>query len=689
VFHSSQTAPGYPSNIHQIGGSGGSVMLTWDAPKDSGGTAIVGYRVYRDYRLLTPQPVYPPYLDCGNGLLASTQYLYNVAAVNASRLEGRLGSVLVVTPPVSAPQQVLSMSLVTGTISWLNVTVATGCDRGGSSAMSYQFLVVRDEVPIASGFFACCQFLLTGLEAGQAHQVSVRIANEVATLDWVNRTFTTTSGIPATPALELQRANSHSLVLSAAFHDGLPDREIIAYDIAAYQEGNLVQGSTFPCDSIIGPGLRACLSTFRIDGLSPKTLYQIASRAVGPKGMSDWSSQSFTTSNESSGSLEFVSQVYAANNGGTANITVRRANGTAGSLSVVLNVSQPETVTLQCDCFFGEGCSCGLELVSSGATSRPGILTFLDGQDTQTIQVSVWEDDPRVVEPMTVVLVLLGSAAGVVGVQSQAVLQLSPSQRTGFPSFTRSEVDVLENSSYARINIVRLNGSSGAIALDVETFDILSTAFKHYIPLSQTIQMADRQSLSTLWVRLIDNRYYEGTRVFGVRLRERAVTNSSGGMTTSRQRSLSTRRVRIIDDEDPSMLLPATPLGLNASRVTGGEIELVWQAPNATTVQTSGYMIRVSTPSNGTDVFSMYNTSSVATFILSSLQPATLYRFQVAAWNAYGISEFSTTNLALTTGPSPPSAPLNLRTNITGSSFIGLAWDAPRDLGGNSRSASR
>ncbi|GLD91908.1 hypothetical protein PINS_up000441 [Pythium insidiosum] len=264
------------------------------------------------------------------------------------------------------------------------------------------------------------------------------------------------------------------------------------------------------------------------------------------------------------------------------------------------------------------------------------------------------------------------------GVQRVVVVHIGPNQDRGVVSFARSRSSVAEDASSVTVNVVRVNGSTGNLIFGVETFDVSSptNASRAYVPLVQNVTMKDRETRVSFAIQLVDNPYYEGNRTFGIRVRDVLASGVRG--------SISARQILVFDDDDPAKLLPSAPANVNTTRRTGGQLEITWDAPAQFNMSTggSGFIIRVTTPGERDNFFNLFNVSTPA-FTLSGLQPTTLYRFEVATWSLFGTSAFTQALLAMTSAPTPPSAPRNLRVSNTTSTTVTLQWDPPQDAGGS------
>jgi hypothetical protein len=617
---------------------------------------------------MTPIMVQPPFYDCG-GLFASSKYSYGVVAVNGSLNEGKMVILNTWTERLTIPLPPF-YTLQSRTVSSLNFNLIPHCDIGGSNDVSFQYSLDKNGSIVQSGTVSCCILHFENLESSSIYVVSIRAINDAGASSWVSASYSTSTGIPKKPLLRLLKTNTFSFLV-----DIEPpvdnDREIISYTFNVFQEEQLITNSTIQCNDTVGPTHLQCGRSVRFDNLNRNTTYNVTVLALGPFGESALTSKLVLTSNEERGVIEFTRPDYYAMSGGKINVTLQRKFGAAGAMQLGINVTQPENVFLRCTCIDVSGCFCGMHITGSGVQSVAGQVTFSDGQEFQTVIVSVWEDDRSVLQPLNVLLSLLGPS-NYFGSQKDTILKIDLSQRPGFASFIRSKAEVFENSTHVRVNVIRLNGSSGVLPFQVETFDISATAMKDYVPYNKSLEFGDRQSQLSVWIKLINNIFYEGARIFGIRLRD-----LSGYTKTAH--SVVTRQVIIMDDEDPSKSLPGRPGSFEVLRTTGGEIELQWKHPTDID-QAYGYLLRVE-EIGSSGFFNLYNTSDTW-FVLSQLLPERSYKITLSAWNIYGTGEEAESIYARTTDPSPPTAPQLFGAFEVSSSNISFGWAPPRDSGG-------
>ncbi len=128
---------------------------------------------------------------------------------------------------------------------------------------------------------------------------------------------------------------------------------------------------------------------------------------------------------------------------------------------------------------------------------------------------------------------------------------------------------------------------------------------------------------------------------------------------------------------------PGQPGNLRARAAGPTSITLAWDAPTSDGGERiTGYTIRARGPGDGTWITIQRNTGSTATtFEHTGLQPASAYRYQVAAINRIGAGQWSF-EASTSTYAQAPGAPVGLTARAVGTARIDLSWSAPRNTGG-------
>ena len=128
---------------------------------------------------------------------------------------------------------------------------------------------------------------------------------------------------------------------------------------------------------------------------------------------------------------------------------------------------------------------------------------------------------------------------------------------------------------------------------------------------------------------------------------------------------------------------PDPPRNLRARATGPTTITLAWEAPASDGGErVTGYTIQERGPNDGDWITIPRNTGSTATtFTRTGLQPATAYRYRVAAINRVGTGPWSF-EASTSTYAQAPGAPVGLTARAVGTSRIDLSWSAPRNTGG-------
>lgn len=126
-----------------------------------------------------------------------------------------------------------------------------------------------------------------------------------------------------------------------------------------------------------------------------------------------------------------------------------------------------------------------------------------------------------------------------------------------------------------------------------------------------------------------------------------------------------------------------SPSNLTATANGSSQIDLAWAAPaNQGGSLVTGYRIEVATPDNPTWATLVDNTGSTATtYSHTNLPPASTWSYRVAAIGSSGTSPASKSATA-TTDPAVPDPPTELTAVARGSSWIEVSWKAPVVTGG-------
>jgi len=229
----------------------------------------------------------------------------------------------------------------------------------------------------------------------------------------------------------------------------------------------------------------------------------ITATATDPAGNTSEFSQCIAVQNAGVGTLQFSSATYNVNeNGGQATITVTRASGASGAVSVHYATSD------------------GTAVSGSDYTAASGTLNWADGDGaSKTFAVSVTNDSLNEANE-TVGLTLSNPTGGAV-VGTPGVATLTINNDDPLPSITITDVSLAEgNSGTSNFTFtVSLSAASGQdITVDYATADGTALVGGDYQPLSGTLSFTAGQTSRPLTVLVNGDVQSEPNETFSLNL---------------------------------------------------------------------------------------------------------------------------------------------------------------------------
>lgn len=220
------------------------------------------------------------------------------------------------------------------------------------------------------------------------------------------------------------------------------------------------------------------------------------------------------TDNDKAGELRFDNATFSVNeDAGSALITVRRVNGSDGSVAVQYATSEG-TATKDVD-----------------YVHMVGILTFAQGETSKTFMVPIIDEDQSEGDE-TVNLILSSPTGGaVLGTPNKAVLTIVDavgpgSDKPGQLQFDSAAYQVDENVTEKTVTVIRTNGSDGSVTVQYETSDGTATVSVDYRKAEGTLTFGPGETSKTFTVLIIDDLIEEGPETVKLTLK-----NPTGGAT--------------------------------------------------------------------------------------------------------------------------------------------------------------
>lgn len=227
------------------------------------------------------------------------------------------------------------------------------------------------------------------------------------------------------------------------------------------------------------------------------------------------------------GTISLSTNTYnITESGGSATITLRRTSGSTGTVAVDLRTVDASAVD---------------------GVDYQGVFTnisFGDGVMEQTVAIPIL-DDSLVNGDVSLRLELLSPTGGaMLGVDSVATLEIANDDFFGALQFASTDFYANEDSSFATITVVRVDGSSGVVSAQVSTgnasIDTASSGTDYVGSASTAVLMADGVTQTTFTVQLVDDNEVEA---------EETITLTLFGEVNASLGSPSTATLTLIDDE--------------------------------------------------------------------------------------------------------------------------------------------
>ena len=199
---SSQSAPSAPQNLSVTAQTGGtSVELDWDAPTDTGGSAVTDYDVSSDNGTTWASTGDTATAYTLTGLDKGTEYNFRVRAVNAQG-DGTASTAVTETTLTTVPDAPTSLTVDAGADS-ADLSWTAPNDDGGSDITGYQYRYQAGTT--AGGTWtdtgsATVAFTVSSLDAETEYTFQVRAVNSAGNSAASNAVTATTDAIAETQA---------------------------------------------------------------------------------------------------------------------------------------------------------------------------------------------------------------------------------------------------------------------------------------------------------------------------------------------------------------------------------------------------------------------------------------------------------------------------------------------------------
>jgi parallel beta-helix repeat protein len=322
---SSATVPSEPQNLGESSGSG-YVNLTWTAPVSDGGSAIIGYNIYRDGSFLTFVSGQLWYND--TTVTNGVTYDYNVTAVNGVG-EGP-NSTGVSAMPQGVPSEPQNLLESSGD-SYVNITWTAPLSDGGSAITGYN--IYRDGSFVS--FVTDLWFNDTTVTNGNTYDYNVSAVNALG--EGLNSTGVSATPMTVPDAVENLAEDSGSSYVNLTWDVPLDDGGSSITNYYVYRNGTvgpiatLPAGQTWYNDTTVSDGITYTynVSAVNVVGEGPN------STIMATPGVATLPSAPQNLQADSGDSYVNVSWGAPASDGGSAIIEYRVYRNDTGALVAI------------------------------------------------------------------------------------------------------------------------------------------------------------------------------------------------------------------------------------------------------------------------------------------------------------------------------------------------------------------
>jgi hypothetical protein len=147
------------------------------------------------------------------------------------------------------------------------------------------------------------------------------------------------------------------------------------------------------------------------------------------------------------------------------------------------------------------GTSNGTAIAGSDYLATNGTFTFLEGEVTKTLSISILDDG--VIEPNETLLVYLSTNNIELGQPSEAIVTITNDDFCGVVTFERRDPSVFEDQTNAILKIIRTGGVCGGGSVKFVTSDGTAMMGMDYLATTTTVYFAEGESTNTVFVPII------------------------------------------------------------------------------------------------------------------------------------------------------------------------------------------
>ena len=689
------TVPTSPSFASAKAGNA-QADLTWLAPSNNGGSAIIGYKVYRG----TVSGEESPLATLGNtlaytstGLVNGQTYYFRISAINSVG-EGPLSNEMSVMPAKVPP----APTLVSATPANSLVALAWNAPAsdGGSEIVGYKVYrgVVSDSEALLATVGDVLAYSDSGLMNGQRYFYRISAVNLEGEGAQSNEMSATPSTIPTAPTLNSAAAGSATATLSwssPSSNGGLPILNYTVYrgtasgseavlttlgNVLSFTDAGLSNGQTY----------YYCISASNANGEGPRSSELSTTPMVALP-----TAPSLVSATPGDGQVVLVWNAPSATDGGDVTAYLLYRGGSSGgetllaTLGNVLTYSDSGLANGQAYYYQVSAVNPAGESPRSGELSAipatvPGAPTLTSASSGNAQAALAWNaPGTNCGSAIANYKIYRGTASG-----GETLLA------TIGNFLTWADTGLTNGQAYFyKVSAVNAKGE-GALSNEMTVTPMTvpsSPSTLSAVPGNSQMVLTWSAPSSNGGSSISGYKFYRGTSPGGETLLAtlgNVLTFTDGGLTNGQAYYYTVSAVNAAGEGAYSNEAYSTPATVPSAPTTSSpisgnaQIVLTWTAPNSNGGSAiSGYKIYRGSAAGGETLLS--SLGNVLTFTNTGLTNGQTYYYKVSAVNSVG--EGLQSNEVSSTPMAPPSAPTSLVASA-GNAQVTLTWAAPSSNGG-------
>ncbi|OWZ22855.1 hypothetical protein PHMEG_0002377 [Phytophthora megakarya] len=740
------SAPGPPKSLRQISSfSGGTVVLAWETPEDSGGAKVQQYNIFRNDNpvgVVIAIDGTTTFQDHSN-ILAETNYEYSVFASN-DVVSGSDAATFVARSNVASVPASPSCTVQPGG-GFLLVNLLASPDTGGVPLIRFELTILRGTVIVYRYYTSESSFTVNGLYADIQYSILILTVNGIGKSDSNTVTATTTSatvpdkmGIPT-----LLQTTGGRLRFGVA-----PPANFGGSDIVDYR---------FYVNETSSDVVKMSATEYDLVGLTALTFYSVAVSAMNYIGESEQSDPLIVTTYDFTApgivwDLSVTFKTYEVidlgwklpqDTGGAATaleyeIEFRSSTDNINRVSSFSNVvtltgldpSTMYTIQVRATNLAGEGLWSSSLTVTTDPVS-PGVINFASSA------VNVSEGNG------SVSLTLLRSMGGFMPAKctysthdGTALAGTQYAQTSGEIYFERGSnsqqivIEIINNDAaddpdkYFSVSIQQYDGDFGTIGnISTATVTIVDDGDAGVIAFGQARYLVS-ESMATLSVTIVRKLKFSGnntiavdivdtsanavegvdfkilskTVVFAAQQRQETISVTIFNDSTYQAQKVFKLKLRVIsgriaiDDsgaittieivDDGDVSPPGLPTAIQVVALSGGTVKLSWLAPEYLGAKNVTALSYIARVVEVQTGSTRDHLVKSFSSIIGRLTARTAYQTSIAANNSYFIGEYTPPVSILMGAPTPPSRPRDVKVLSQTGGMALFSWKAPFNFGG-------